>query len=199
MKITAIKAQVKNSERISIFVDDKYAFSLGYTQLLEQKLRVGLEIDEPRLAELKHTSDFGKAFERALNYVMVRPRSVREVRDYARRKQWAPEDTEAIITKLQRHRYLDDHNFARAWVEHRALALKTSARKLQQELKQKGVADDIIAEALAKSNFNETDALTALITKKRKLPKYAADEQKLMQYLARQGFSFDDIKNALNH
>lgn len=197
MKITAIKAQVKNTERISIYVDEKYSFSLTYNQLLDQKLRIGLEVDDARLAELKHISDFGKAYERGLNYVMVRPRSVREVRDYARRKKWTPEDTELIIEKLQSRRYLDDANFARAWVENRALGGKTSKRKLQMELKAKGVADDIIKRALENAAFDEGHALKELIAKKRRLPRYAADEQKLMQYLARQGFSFDDIKQAL--
>lgn len=197
MKITAIKAQVKNTERISIYVDEKYSFSLSYNQLLDQKLRVGQEVDDARIAELKHISDFGKAYERALNYVMIRPRSVREVQDYARRKKWTPEDTALIIEKLQTRRYLDDANFARAWVENRALGGKTSKRKLQMELKAKGVADNVIKQVLENAEFDESDALNAIIAKKRRLPKYAADEQKLMQYLARQGFSFDDIKQAL--
>jgi regulatory protein len=197
MKITAIKAQVKNPERLSIYVDEKYAFSLNYTQLLDEKLHAGLEIDEARLAELKHTSDFGKAYERALIYVMIRPRSIREMHDYARRKKWAPEDTQIIIDKLIARRYLDDRNFARAWIENRAIGNKTSERKLKLELKQKGVADDIISETLGRSQFDEQAALKQLIQKKRKLARYAADEQKLMQYLARQGFGFDDIKNAL--
>ena len=197
MKVTSIKAQVKNTERISIYVDEKYTFSLGYTQLLDQKIHVGLEIDEPRLAELKHISEFGKAYERALMYVMLRPRSVREVRDYARRKKWVPEDTEAIIEKLISKKYLDDRVFARAWIENRALVKKTSKRKLQMELKQKGVTDDIITETLAESSFNEGDALRQMIEKKRKLARYATDDQKLMRYLAGQGFSFDDIKSAL--
>lgn len=197
MKITAIKAQVKNTERISIYVDEKYTFSLGYNQLLDQKLRIGLEIDDARIAELKHISDFGKAYERALIYVMIRPRSVREVQDYARRKKWTPEDTAAIIQKLQVRGYLDDANFARAWVENRVLGSKTSRRKLQMELKAKGVTDDIIRHALENAQFDDGNALKELIAKKRRLPKYAADEQKLMQYLARQGFSFDDIRQAL--
>jgi regulatory protein len=197
MKITAVKAQVKNPERLSIYVDEKYAFSLNYTQLLDEKLHSGLEISEQRLAELKHASDFGKAYERALIYVMIRPRSVREMHDYARRKKWAPEDTQLIIDKLLSKRYLDDRNFARAWVESRAMGKKTSERKLRLELKQKGVADDIINDALGQAQYDELDALKLLIQKKRKLARYAADEQKLMQYLARQGFGFDDIKTAL--
>jgi regulatory protein len=197
MKITAIKAQVKNTERLSVYVDEKYAFSLNYAQLLDEKLHAGLEIDEARLASLKHASDFGKAYERALIYVMIRPRSVKEMYDYARRKKWTPEDTQVIIDKLITKHYLDDSNFARAWVENRAAGKKTSERKLRLELKQKGVTDDIISDVLGRTAYDEKDALKQLIAKKRKLARFAADEQKLMQYLARQGFGFDDIKDAL--
>jgi regulatory protein len=197
MKITAIKAQVKNPERVSIYVDGKYSFSLNYTQLLDQKLHSGLEVDDARIAELKHLSDFGKAYERALMYAMLRPRSTKELRDYARRKKWAPEDAEAIIAKLAAHRYVDDHSFAKSWVDNRALGKKTSQRKLKLELKQKGVADDIIAEVLVNSEYDELAALKELIAKKRRLARFAADDQKLMQFLARQGFGFDDIKRAL--
>jgi regulatory protein len=196
MKITAIKAQVKNPERVSIYVDEKYAFSLNHAQLLDLKVRIGLEIDDARLAEFKKASELGKAYERALNYAMIRPRSVKELQDYCRRKKWAPEDCQTIIDKLVARRYVDDRNFARAWVESRAMANKTSQRKLRLELKQKGVADDIIAEALQNADFDEGSALRALIAKKRRLARYQ-DEQKLMQFLARQGFSFDDIKEAL--
>lgn len=197
MKITAIKAQVKNPERVSIYVDEKYAFSLNHAQLLEQKLHSGLEVNDARLAELKKASDFGKAYERALNYVLIRPRSVRELQQYARRKLWAPEDAQVIIDKLLAKGYLNDASFAKAWVRNRQLGKAMSARKLKLELKQKGVADDNIAEALATEDYDEQAALKALIAKKRKLSRFAADDQKLMQYLARQGFGYDDIKNCL--
>lgn len=199
MVITAIKAQVKNSERISVFIDGKYVFSLTYNQLLEQKLHVGLEIDRPRLEELKHTCDFGKAYERALLYVMLRPRSYKEVRDYARRKNWSTEDTQKIIDKLTQHKYLDDANFARAWVESRILNKNISQRKLCVELKQKGVAENIISDVLKKAQYDENDALKTLINKKQKLTRYADDQQKLTRYLIGQGFNYEDIKSALNH
>lgn len=198
MKITAIKAQVKNPERVSVYVDGAYAFSLNHAQLLEQKLHSGLALDQVRLGNLKQVSELGKAYERALNYVMIRPRSERELRDYARRKQWSPQNTEAVVEKLKTRRYLNDHTFAKAWVESRRLTKATSARKLRLELKQKGVTDDTIAEVLAASTHTDTDALGKIIAKKQRLARYQNDPQKLMQYLARQGFSFDDIKQALS-
>lgn len=198
MKITAIKAQVKNPERVSIYVDEKYVFSLNHAQLLEQRLRSGLELDQARLDELKHISEQGKAYERALNYVMIRPRSVREMQQYARRKQWSPEDTQLIISKLASRNYLNDQSFAKAWVESRKLTKNYSTRKLRLELKQKGVADEIVSQVLTDDIYDELAALKALAAKKRKLARYASDPQKLMQYLARQGFDYDDIKQVVN-
>jgi regulatory protein len=196
MKITAIKAQVKNPDRVSIYVDEKYAVSLSYSQVLDFKVRVGLELDEASLDELKKASDLGKAYERALQYVMLRPRSVKELRDYAWRKKWSPEDAETIVSKLVSRGYVNDESFARSWVESRALRGKTSVRKLRLELKQKGITDDIMASAIDGSSYNEQVVLREVIAKKRRLARFK-DDAKLMQYLAGQGFSFDDIKSAL--
>jgi len=82
-------------------------------------------------------------------------------------------------------------------VQSRQLTKKTSIRKLQQELRQKGVGVEIIATVLQKQNENELQNLRELITKKRRLPKYQ-DKVKLMQYLARQGFRYDHIKESLD-
>ena len=197
MTITAVKAQVKNSERVSVYIDGKYVFSLNHAQLLEQKLRSGLEVDEQRVVELKKISDFGKMYERALNFVMIRPRSRRELEDYCRRKKWESAEFAAVLERLEKRGYINDRTFAKAWVESRRLTKAMSARRLRLELKQKGITDEIVNQVFAESEFDEGDALKAMIVKKRRLARYQ-DEQKLMQYLARQGFSFDDIKNALD-
>ena len=197
MKITSIKAQTKNPERVSVFVDEKYAFSLGQNQLLDTRLHVGLEIDQPRLAELKKLSDYGKLHDRILRYVLLRPRSEREVLDYCRRKQFDMEACGQVIEKLTRLGYLNDASFVRAWVESRQLGKAMSQRALRLELKRKGITDELITQALSEKAYDETAALRALITKKSRLSRYQHDPQKLMQYLARQGFAYDDIKREL--
>jgi regulatory protein len=197
VKITALKAQVKRVDRVSVFVDGKYSFSLSQNQVLDLKLRSGLEVTENDIAKFKSASDFGKSFERVLNFVTIRPRSVKEVVDYCKRKKIESADADIILEKLTARRYVNDENFARAWIENRRLGKKTSARKLKLELKQKGLSDEVVNSAMAVSGFNEDDSLKNLIDKKRKNSRYAADPQKLMQYLARQGFGFDQIKQAL--
>jgi len=196
MKITAIKAQVRNPDRVSVYVDEKYSFSLSHTQLLDERIHSGLEIDEARLATLKAASDFGKAYERVLNYLMVRPRSRKEIEDYCWRKKIGPEDCQTIITKLAKFGYINDAAFARSWVESRRLTKATSRRKLQLELRQKGVTDELVAEAFETSEYSETEALRQMITKKRRLSRYQ-DNQKLTEYLIRQGFSYGAVSAAL--
>lgn len=195
MKITKIQPAVKTAGRYNIFVDEKYSFSLDEAQLLDQKLKVGFEISEKKLDELKGESEFGKSYARALELILRRPRSVREMKDYARRKKWEIELRDRVIEKLSEKGYLDDRKFANFWLKARVSSKPISKRKLNAELLQKGIKREIIDEALVEyTGIDEQDALATLIKKKRN--KYA-DEQKLMAYLASQGFSYGSIKEAL--
>lgn len=204
MKITAIKAQVKNPDRVSIYIDDAYSFSLTPNQLLEQKLYVGLELDEVRLADLKKASDYGKLYERLLKYALLRPHSTREMQDYCRRirlksklgQQFDPEDCRQIITILTHKGYINDASFAKSWIESRRLTKSISTRTLRQELKQKGIPDDLIAKTLSEVSYDEQAALHILIAKKQRLSRYK-DKNKLMQYLLHRGFGLDEIRREL--
>lgn len=197
MRITAIKAQVKNTERVSVYLDGKYSFSLTQSQLLEFKIHSGMELTEQQLEDLQKASDYGKLLGRSMEYVMIRPRSIREVRDYLWRKKADPEMADKIIEKLESRGYLGDAAFARSWVRARQLTKPVSKRRLTAELVQKGVAQEFIQQALGgEEAYDEAEALREIIAKKRKQARYQ-DEQKLMQYLARQGFGYDLIKSTL--
>ena len=201
MRITAIKAQIKNTERVSVYLDGKYSFSLTQNQLIELKIHSGMELTEQELEDLQKASDYGKLLGRSMEYVMIRPRSIREVRDYLWRKKADPETADTIIKKLEKLGYLGDAAFARSWVRARQLTKPVSKRRLTAELIQKGVTNDLIQQALsgtdeATNAYDETEALRTIIAKKRKQARYQ-DEQKLMQYLARQGFGYDLIKSTL--
>lgn len=196
MKITKIQPAVKTAGRYNIFVDEKYSFSLDEGQLLEQKLNIGLEIDSEKLDELKDDSEFGKAYARALDLIISRPRSEREISDYARRKKWPEELHVRVSKKLADKGYIDDVKFAEFWLRARTSGKPRSKRKISSELAQKGVKREIIDQTLDKySEDDEIETLRSLAKKKR--PKYP-DEQKFMAYLARQGYSFDNIKQVLS-
>lgn len=86
-QITDIKPAVKNSHRVNIFINGKYDFSLDLTQLVDFKLKIGRRLSTTKLTEYQHASEFGKLYQRALEWALSRPHSIREARDYLFRKQ----------------------------------------------------------------------------------------------------------------
>lgn len=206
-RITALKVQLRDKDRVNVFVDGKYSFSLDITQVAELGIKTGAEYTVEELAELENESQFGKLYTRSLEYVLIRPRSQRELRDYLYRKTRdtrtkmgtikkgvSPELTERVFNRLLEKGYLDDEKFARFWVENRNTRKGSSLRKLQSELMAKGVERSIIERALQDTDRSDTDELQKIILKK--ASRYS-DEQKLMAYLVRQGFSYDDVKQAI--
>jgi regulatory protein len=197
MKVTAIKQQVKRQGRYSIFVEGKYAFSLSESALLESKLVIGQELTPVEVKRLKQTSVDDKLYNLALQYVAMRPRSTWEMESYLQRKKASPLLSRQILSKLSKLDLLDDLSFARSWIASRRLLKPVTRRRLVQELRQKRVPDEVAEAALAEDETDERDTLRELITRKRKQSKYQ-DNLKLMQYLARQGFNYDDIKSAMH-
>lgn len=193
MQVTNIKAQVKREGRYSVFIDGKYSFSLSADALLDAKLTVGQELSDADIRRYKQLSAEDKAYNLALAYVARRMRSRGELLDYFRRKQYAPELADNLMQRLERAGFVDDTDFARRWVENRRLLKATSTKRLRLELRQKKVADDIIQAVLAEDDTDERQLLRELVAKKRKQSRYQ-DAQKLIAYLARQGFNYDDIK-----
>ncbi|MGC1177165.1 MAG: RecX family transcriptional regulator [Candidatus Saccharimonadales bacterium] len=198
MKLTSIKQQVKRAGRYSIFVEGKYAFSLSEIALLESKLVGGQELSKEQVAEFKKLSNDDKLYNRALNYVALRPRSAWEIETYLERKDASPPLVQQILNKLSIINLIDDEKLAKAFVHDRHLLRPTSRRKITAELRKKRIADDIIQKVIGTDQQDEQAALRDVIERKRRQTKYQ-DDLKLMQYLARQGFNYDDIKSALQN
>ena len=225
VKITNLSVQQRDSNRVNVLVDGKYRFSLDVSQVVSLGVKVGREYEEQELDELEQESQFGKLYARALEYCLMRPHSEREVRDYLWRKTRPkkilkhisrcegstftggrrevverPGVSQAIadrvFERLVEKKYVDDEAFTRFWVENRNRTKGMSRRKLEAELRSKGVANDIIERNLQSSLRSDAVELQKIISKKRR--RYP-DEQKFIQYLARQGFSFDDIRSALQN
>ncbi len=198
MKITKIKQQEKRPDRYSIFVDGVYSFSFGESELLNSGLRLNLELSAEQLQGLKDTSVMDKAYDRVINLISIRRRSRWEIEQYLKHKDYPPALIHSILNKLSNKNYIDDLAFARAWVSSRRLLKAISQRKLSLELRAKRISDDNIRLALSEDETDENEVLEELVAKKRKISRYQ-DDLKLMQYLARQGYNYEDIKIALKH
>jgi regulatory protein len=212
MKITSIAIQAKNKNRVNVSVDGKYRFSLDVFQVGDLGLKTGKEYTEEELDALETESQFGKLYARAMEYCMMRPHSAREVRDYLYRKTRttkvksrstgevsdrpgvSQEIANRVFDRLLEKGYVDDEKFTRYWVENRKQRTGISSRKLAAELMSKGVPREIIETFTKASERNDLDEIMKTIERKRR--KYQ-DDNKLIAYLLRQGYSYDDVKVAI--
>jgi len=207
MKITSIKAQKRDNNRVNISVDGKYRFSLDAYQLVDLGIKIGRDYDESELLALEQESQFGKVYGRALEYCLMRPHSTREVRDYLYKKTRSTrgktgelkpgvstEITDRVYERLVEKGYIDDNKFALYWAQNRSLKKGVSLRKLNSELRSKGVDSAIISAVLSESERSDSEEIMKIIAKKRS---HYPDDKKLMAYLAGQGFGYDDIKQAI--
>jgi regulatory protein len=196
LKITSIKQQIKRAGRYSVFVDGEYSFSLSEAALLDSKLVSGQELSRQRANELRQLSANDNLYNQTLRYIALKPRTKWEIETYLKRKGASPTLLESILNKLSISGLIDDQKYARAFVNDRRLLRPASRRKLINDLRKRHIDPETIEAAVGTESEDELAALKHIIERKRQQTKYQ-DDLKLMQYLARQGFNYGDIKDAL--
>jgi len=199
--VTAIQSQVRDPERVSVFIDG--AFALGVARDVAESfgLAKGTELDDDALANLLAQENQHKATNLALNFLAYRPRSEGEIRQRLRKADFPDTVIETTLDKLRDWRYVDDADFARRWIENRSAHRPRGARLLAQELKAKGIASDTMVEAIDEAELDEqADALTIARQRARQLADLepAVRERRLSGFLARRGYGFDIIRTTLN-
>lgn len=197
MKITSIKQQVKRADRYSIYVDDKYSFTLSEQELLSIKIKVGQEVTKLELKELLNKAEDDKAYMRVLDYLSRRPRSRWEVGQYLLRKGHNDNTITKILNRLSKRGYIDDNKFAESWVRSRRALKHVSKRRLVDELRQKHVSSADISRVIRDDKTDEQEVLRQIIDRKKQQTRYQ-DQTKLKAYLLRQGFSYDDVNIVMN-
>jgi regulatory protein len=193
MKVTALKLQARNKNRVNVELDGKFALSL--TRLEAARLRLGQELTEADLARLQENDSREKVHERALRFLAVRPRSEAEVRENLRRHKVAEALIEAEVSRLRETGLLNDEAFTRLWVENRATFRPRSRRALQAELKRKGISPELSGAALAGTD-DEATAYRLATQRARRLSGLPRPEfqRKLAAYLGRRGFDYEIVQ-----
>ena len=191
-RITSLETQARDANRVNVFLDGTFAFGLHGELAASEGLAVGDELSAERVTALQAMDDVSKATEAALRLLTVRPRSEREVRDRLRRKGYGAAAIDATIAKLEGWRYLDDAEFARAWVANREANQPRGRRLLEQELRQKGVEREVVRDTIDAADLDE--AQTALDLGRAKLRSYA----NLDPAVARRGYGYDVVRPTLD-
>lgn len=197
-QVTDIQAQKKREGYYSVFLDEKYTFSLSELDLSTSGLKVGQILSQARLEELQKLSELSKIYSRAIYYLRYGPRTVRQMQQYLVRKVgFDEEDVLPVLQKLQDENYLGDAAYAQSYIYARQIGRPRSKRQLSGELRQKGVPSDIIDECLSSIDADDQKlAVNVILRKKIALSKFK-DQQKLIEYMLRQGFTYSLVKEVL--
>jgi regulatory protein len=192
-KITALKAQKRNSQRINVYLDGEFSF--GLSRFAAAWLQVGQELSPEKIQELQDVDAQEVAYQRALNFISYRPRAEAEVRKNLQ-KHDTPEDViTEVLERLRRSGLVDDFQFAQTWVENRSTFRPRGRRALAVELRQKGIDDETIDEALRDLDEDNL-AYQAALKQSRKYEglEWQAYRQKMSAFLARRGFNYGVAK-----
>ncbi len=195
-KITALKQQKRDNERVNVYLNGEFAF--GLEKIVAAWLQVGQELSEEKIAELQAKDEVETAFQRALNFLSYRPRTEKEVRANLKRNNVEEGVADEVVQRLRRGGLLDDVQFANLWVENRSEFRPRGRQALRAELRQKGLGDETIEVAL--SNLNEEElALRAAQKQARKLEalEWPDFRKRLGSFLARRGFGYEIITETL--
>ncbi len=211
MEVTKLSSQIKNPDRINIFLNNKYEFSLDISQVIDLAVKPGNIYSDEEVVVLRREGEFSKYYTKAMVYSLARPRSTREISDYLYRQTraktylvkgerrerigMAPELSQRIVNKLIEKKYLNDENFARYWVENRNLKKGISERTLKQELLKKGVSQEIVNTVIENSERNDEEELKKVIAKRRH--RYESDD-KFIKYLMSKGYQYYQIQEVLS-
>uniref|UniRef100_A0A7C4PKA6 Regulatory protein RecX n=1 Tax=Anaerolinea thermolimosa TaxID=229919 RepID=A0A7C4PKA6_9CHLR len=195
--VTGLKAQKKNPERINVYLDGEYAFSLA--RIVAAWLHIGQALTAEKINQLREQDTLEKAYQAALRLINFRPRAEAEIEKGLLSRGYSGEDCARVINRLKQAGLLGDHQFAHQWVENRAELHPRSRKLVAVELRQKGVAEEAIEQALQDLPDESTLAYEAAKRAARKL--YHLDREsfrkRLVGYLARKGFSYDVVSETV--
>ncbi len=204
--VTKITTQKQSTERFNIYLDDgqgeKYAFSVDQDILIKYNLQKGKEIDELDIQEIQYGDLSKKAYNKALEFLSYRMRSIKEVVDHLAKKEFTDAVIQDVIYKLKEYNYVDDLEFAIAYVRTQKQTNGKGPSVLKRELIGKGISPDFIEQALIE--YNDDDQLQEAIDHAEKLLKKNNKmstvqlRQKIEQHLMRKGFPYTIISKVLD-
>lgn len=190
--ITDLQPQKRNKDRLNVYIDGEYSFSVHIN--IGAGLKIGQQITLDEVSKIKAEDDISRAKQLSFRYLSYRPRSTAEVRSYLKRKGFDSIVVDDVIGQLRGREYLDDIAFARYWIEQRQTHRPRGAYALRYELLQKGIPAEII-ESLV-TDVNEKDAALRAVENRTERWKNLPKDQywrKISGFLQRRGFSYATI------
>lgn len=198
-EITEITPQIKDKTRCNVYVDGRFCCGLTLEAVMKNRLKVGQIVSEERLTEIQLESEKNTAFDKALTHLSSTRKTEKQIREYLMKKGYLPAVIDYVTEKLRSYNFLNDGEYAEAYVE--SAAKRKGGRLIRMELRGKGVSDGEIDAALEErlGSDREEEAAKEILRKyMRGKETDKATMQKAYRYLMSKGFDYDVAKAALS-
>lgn len=197
--ITALKRVKYHRDRFNLFVDKKFLCTVPDYLVEKLKLKEGVNIPENVLEQIQAESDKFRASESAYRLLSIRPHSAVELRLKLRQRNFPDEIIQPIIKKFKKEGYLNDRDFAKAYIKSRLASKPRGRRMLLSELLQKGVkrelADEVLDNALKETSEEELALKLLQKNRNRLLKEKSVDlKMKIRNFLSYRGFGYEAIR-----
>lgn len=199
MTVTRIEQQKKNKSRYSVYIDGEFAFGLIMEDILYFKLKEGEEIPTATYEYIMDTTLYIKAQDAAIRYLGYKMRTEKEIAVKLREYEY-PEDIIWRVTEfLKKYEYVNDEEYCRKYIKETMKLRPKGKFLIKMELKERGIKEEVIDEALEEAEIDEQPLAEALL--ERKYEDFANMDRKELSrvygFLQRKGFSYGVIKAAV--
>lgn len=147
---------------------------------------------------------FEKYLNLALRYLSYRPRSEKELKDYLKKKKVEPAIIDRVVKNLHEHKFLNNEEFAKWWIEQKTSFRPLGLSLIKIQLRQKGISEEVIDRLAHGSEFRvQSNLERAKMLVQKRIHRYKSRSKqeiyhKLGAFLARRGFDWDTIKQAID-
>ncbi len=196
-----MKVSVKQGKanKIHIYVDEEYRATVDNDFWYSEKYRNYKEINEEELTELLNAVSFRRAYNKGLDFLSRRPFGTKELVKKLCEKGHEKESAQKACERLLELGLLNDEEYARILANDLLERKSYSIKRIKQELAFRGIDREII-ENTVDSLDNDPQKSIIILVKKKYINKLNDEKGKkrTVDALLRLGYSYSDIKNALN-
>lgn len=197
-----IKYEVCGKNKYNVFLDNGEVLTLYEKVITDNELLLKKDIDNELYEKITNDNKIYELIEVAIKYINVRLRSIKEIRDYLKKKNVNDEDINIVIDILLKNKYLDDERFSEAFIKDKINFTMMGDYKIKMELQRLGV-DNIIIEDKMSLITDELlkERMKKIIDKDIKTNrKYSGIslKNKIYNHLVTQGYSKEKVISIIN-
>lgn len=201
-KITRLVCQAKDPSRVSVFLDEAFAFGISQKLAVQLGLAKGSELSPEQQRSIAAASEEEKEYERVLRLLAIRSHARAELLRKLAKRGVDAEVARRAVDRAAAEGYVDDAQFARDFARSGRDLKAWAPARTRLELRRRGVAPDDIEQALEVA-YTETDLLEVALRlatdrARRVSGEREARRRRLAAFLARRGFSTDICRKAVD-